>query len=122
MTDIMKSLQEFFKKVEEDKGSKDVQNMFRRIFQFKLKDGDSFILEAENGKFSFRKGEIPNPDLLREVTLVETDTQTLQDIIQGRITPSDTLENGTMWMSSMMAVKIQNYWLLRLLRIGQGLR
>lgn len=122
MMDIMKSLQEFFKKVEADKGSKDVQNMFRRIFQFKLRDGDPFILEAENGKFLFKKGEVSNPDLLKDVTLIEADTQTLQDIIQGRITPSDTLENGTMWMSSMMAVKIQNYWLLRLLRIGQGLR
>ena len=117
----MKSLQDFFKRIEQNEGSKDVRNMFHRIFQFKLKDGDSFILEAENGKFSFRKGEIPNPDLLREVTLVETDTQTLQDIIKGKTTPSDTLENGRLWMSSMMSAKIQNYWLLRLMRIGQGL-
>ena len=122
MKDIMNSLKEFFKRIEEDPGSKDVRSMFRRIFQFKLKDGDPFILEAENGKFSFRKGEIPNPDLLKEVTLVETDAQTLQEMIQGKITPSDTLENGRMWMSSLMAAKIQNFWFLRLMRIGQGLR
>ncbi|MEI9477251.1 MAG: hypothetical protein WCO26_11815 [Deltaproteobacteria bacterium] len=122
MVDVIKSLQDFFKRIEEDAESKEVRNMFRRTFQFKLKDGDPFVLEAENGNFSFNKGEVPSPDFLKDVTLVETDTHTLLDIIQGKITPSDTMEDGRMWMSSLMAAKLQNFWLLRLMRIGQGLR
>lgn len=122
MTDIGRSLEDFFKRIEEDAGLKEVRSMFRRIFQFRLKDGDPFFLEAKNGKFSLKKGEVSNPDFLKDVTLVETDTQTLMDIIQGKIRPSETLEDGRMWMSSLMAVKVQNFWLLRLFRIGQDLR
>ncbi len=122
MTDIGRSLEDFFKRIEENAGLKEVRSMFRRIFQFRLKDGDSFFLEAKNGKFSLKKGEVSNPDFLKDVTLVETDTQTLMDIIQGKIRPSETLEDGRMWMSSLMAVKVQNFWLLRLFRIGQDLR
>ncbi|MFB3883875.1 MAG: SCP2 sterol-binding domain-containing protein [Thermodesulfobacteriota bacterium] len=122
MADIMKSLEGFFKRIEGDAESKEIRSMCRRIFQFRLKDGDPFFLEAKNGKFSVKKGEVPNPDFLRYVTLVETDTQTLVDIIQGRIKPSDPLEDGRMWMSGLMAVKVQNFWLLRLFRIGQSLR
>jgi len=122
MVDTIKSLQDFFKKIEGDAESKEVRSMFRRIFQFKLKDGDPFFLEVKNGKFSLMKGEVPNPDFLKDVTLVETDTQTLIDIIQRKIRPSEPLEDGRLWMSSLMAVKVQNFWLLRLFRIGQDLR
>jgi hypothetical protein len=122
MTDIMRSLEDFFKRIEEDAGLIEIRSMFRRIFQFRLKDGIPFFLKAENGKFSLKKGEVSNPDFLKDVTLVETDTQTLMDIIQGKVTPSNTLEDGRMWMSSLMAAKVQNFWLLRLFRIGQSLR
>lgn len=118
----MKSLEDFFKRIEEDAGLKEVRSMFRRIFQFRLKDGAPFFLQAENGRFLLKRGEVSNPDFLKDVTLVETDTQTLIDIMQGKVTASDTLEDGRMWMSSLMAAKVQNFWLLRLFRIGQDLR
>lgn len=121
MNDIMKLAKDFFKRVQDDEKSKEVTGMFRRTFQFIIKDGKPFVFEAKNGQFSFREGEVAKPDLLNEVTLVETDIQTLKDIMQGKVGPSEALDRGTLWMSSSMAAKVQNFWLLRLMRIGQGL-
>jgi len=118
----MEILSNFFRRIEDNEKRKHLIGLFDRTFQFKLSDGDPFVMKMENGSITFEKTEISKPDLLKEVTLIETDTQTISDLVDGKLGPSDALDDGRLWMSSLMAAKPQNFHLLRLLRTGQELR
>jgi len=122
MSKIMEQMAAFFKNLAETKEGKEAIAPFERTFQFLLNTGEAFIMEKKDYQFHFREGKIPNPDLLKEVTLIETDAQTLQDIMEVRLSPSEAIERGKFWTSSDMSAKPLNYWLLRLLKLGQKLK
>ena len=121
MLEIMQKMNAFFDRLAETKQGQEAMAPYERTFQFLLNTGEAFIMEKKGGRFQFREGKIPNPDLLKEVTLIETDAQTLEDILNVRLSPSDAIEKGKFWTSGDMAVKPLNYWLLRLFKMGQKL-
>ena len=122
MLEIMAKMKSFFKDLTETKEGREVIDFYDRTFQFVLATGESFIMEKKAGQFEFREGTIPDPDLLKEVTLVETDIQTLQDLMDVKLSPSAAVEKGNFWTSGDMAAKPFNFWLLRLFKLGQKMK
>lgn len=122
MLEIMEKMKAFFNRLAETKQGQEAINPYERTFQFLLDTGENFIMEKKGNQFQFREGKISEPDLLKEVTLIETDTQTLEDIMNVKLSPSDAIEKGKFWTSGDMAVKPLNYWLLRLFKMGQKLK
>jgi hypothetical protein len=118
----MEKLKLFFTDLARTKEGQEAIAFYDRIFQFVLPTGEAFIMEKKAGQFEFRAGKIPNPDLLKEVTIVETDSQTLQDLMDVKLSPSAAVESGRFWTSGDMAVKPFNFWLLRLFKLGQKIK
>src|SRR4030043_1911850 len=111
MLEIMEKMKAFFNRLAETKQGQEAMAPYERTFEFFLNTGETFIMEKKGNQFQFREGKISNPDLLKEVTLIETDAQTLEDIMNVRLSPSDAIEKGKFWTSGDMAVKPLNYWL-----------
>ncbi len=122
MLEIMEKRESFFTDLAETKEGREAIAFYDRTFQFVLAAGESFIMEKKGNQFEFREGKIPNPDLLKEVTIVETDAQTLQDLMDVKLSPSAAVEIGKFWTSGDMAAKPFNFWLLRLFKLGQKMK
>ncbi len=122
MLEITTKMKSFFGDLANTREGKEVVDFYDRTFQFVLTTGESFIMEKKEGRFEFREGTIPDPDLLKEVTIVETDVQTLQDLMDVKISPSAAKEKGKFWTSGDMAAKPFNFWLLRLFKLGQKMK
>jgi len=122
MLEIIENMKSFFDGLANTREGHEAIASLERTFQFILDTGEAFIMEKKNDRFHFREGRIPNPDLLKEVTIVETDVKTLRDIIDVKISPSSAIEKGKFWTSGDMAIKPLNYWLIRLFKLGQKIK
>lgn len=120
MTDITTEVTSFFEKLADDDEGVEVleKQLADRTFVFDLSDGGSFILDASLDGIRCEPGRIESPDLVSEVTRVEGDTDSLHSIMSGEVTPLDALDDGDIFMSSMMTARCYNYGLLRAFRRG----
>lgn len=123
MNDITTEVTSFFENLVDDAEGSEVleKQLADRTFVFDLSDTDSFVLNASPDEITCETGSIESPDLVNEVTRVEGDTDALYSIMSGEVTPLDALDDGDIFMSSMMAARCYNYGLLRALRRGAEL-
>ncbi|WP_323192210.1 hypothetical protein [Halostella sp. PRR32] len=120
MSDITTEVTSFLEQLADDDEGSEVleQQLADRKFVFDLSDAEPFVLHATPDGIECDPGRIESPDLVNEVTRVESDTESLYRIMSGEVTPLDALNEGDLFMSSMMAARCYNYGLLRAFRRG----
>ncbi|WP_121823139.1 hypothetical protein [Halostella salina] len=120
MSDITTEVASFLEALaDDDEGIETLeQQLADRRFQFDLSDADPFVLDASTDGISCEYGRIESPDLVEEVTRVEGDVESLRRIMRGEVSPLQALNDGDIFMSSMMAARCYNYGLLRAFRRG----
>lgn len=123
MTDITDHLTDFFARLTDDEeGLETLANQLQhRSFQFDLDDGPSFTLDANEDGVSIHSETTDDPDLVNDITVVRTSGGTLHDLMAGRLSPVDALNQGQLFMTSMMTARVYNYGLLRAFRRGAEL-
>lgn len=123
MTEITDHLTDFFARLKDDAEGQEtlVNQLQHRSFQFDLDDGPSFTLDADEDGVSIRPETADDPDLVNEVTVVRTSVGTLHDLMAGRLSPVEALNQGRLFMTSMMTARVYNYGLLRAFRRGAEL-
>lgn len=104
----------------DDSEGRTILTFLEREFWFKLEDGESFVVRFADGMASYREGDVVAPDFM-EVTLIETTREMLDDLLSGKIQPSDWLFSGRVYMSGMASAMAYNHAFLRLMRRGQEL-
>jgi len=120
MSDITTEVASFLETLADDDEGSEVleQQLADRRFVFDLSDADPFVLDASPDGIECEPGRIESPDLVNEVTRVEGDTDSLHRIMRGEVSPLEALNDGDIFMSSMMAARCYNYGLLRAFRRG----
>jgi len=120
MSDITTEVASFLEALaDDDEGIETLeQQLADRRFQFDLSDADPFVLDASPDEITCEYGRIESPDLVEEVTRVEGDVDSLHRIMRGEVSPLQALNDGDIFMSSMMAARCYNYGLLRAFRRG----
>lgn len=120
MSDLPTEVANFFEKLADDGEGREVldQQLAERTFVFDLDDADPFVLRAAPDGVSCEWGSVDSPDLVDEVTRVEGDSETLRAMMTGQVSPLDALNEGDLFMTSMMAARCYNYGLLRAFRRG----
>lgn len=118
MSDITAELEQFFEPLKtDDEGIETLDDQLApRTFQFELSDADTFTLSADTDEITVEYGAVEDPDLVNEVTIVEGSVDALHEIMAGTVTPLDSLNDGDIFMTSMMAARCYNYGLLRAFR------
>jgi hypothetical protein len=120
MSDLPNEVARFFENLaDDDEGAETLaKQLAPRRFVFELDEGKPFVLDASLEDVSCEWGTIESPDLVNDVTRVETDTDTLYAMMRGQVSPLDALNDGDLFMSSMMTARCYNYGLLRAFRRG----
>ncbi|WP_135822262.1 hypothetical protein [Halostella litorea] len=120
MSDITTELVSFLEALaNDDEGIETLeQQLADRRFVFDLSDAEPFVLDASPDGIECERGRIESPDLVNEVTRVEGDVESLHRIMRGEVSPLQALNDGDIFMSSMMAARCYNYGLLRAFRRG----
>jgi hypothetical protein len=120
MSDITTEVTSFLEQLADDDEGREVleQQLADRVFVFELSDTEPFVLDASADGIECETGRIESPDLVNEVTRVESDTESLYRIMSGQDSPLEALNEGDLFMSSMMAARCYNYGLLRAFRRG----
>lgn len=85
--DIYDIAVEFYGRVEENPEAKEVLKSYDQVYQFEIKDGAPFYLEVQGGKLSVHRGETSKT--YYSVTKILVDQETLKNIFEGKITPSE---------------------------------
>lgn len=117
------AMKKFMQRVTQDPEGRQVLSFpfLRRRFLVRLDEGESFIMSIKDGAITFKEGDIKEPDLVYDVTLIETDRNSLMDVIGGKIRPVEFFFSGKVYISGMQAAKVHNNALLRLWRRAQEL-
>ncbi|MFC6874187.1 hypothetical protein [Halobellus marinus] len=120
MSDITTQVASFLEPLADDDEGIEVldQQLADRQFVFDLSDADPFVLDASLEDITCEFGQIESPDLVNEVTRVEGDTDSLRRIMRGDVSPLEALNEGDIFMTSMMTARCYNYGLLRAFRRG----
>ena len=120
MSDITTQVASFLEPLADDDEGIEVldQQLADRRFVFDLSDADPFVLDASLEDITCEYGQIESPDLVNDVTRVEGDTDSLRRIMRGDVSPLEALNEGDIFMTSMMTARCYNYGLLRAFRRG----
>lgn len=123
MTDIIADIEQFFAGfAADDEGAETLtEQLALRTFVFELEDAEPFILDADADGVTCKQRSIEDPDLINEVTVVRSDVESLRALMAGKLGPIDALNEGRLFMSSMMTARVYNYGLLRAFRRGAEL-
>ncbi len=121
MGSTLEAMKKFMERVAEDPEGQQVLSFLNRTFLFRLDDGESFIMRMKDKAITFEEGGIKDPDIVYDVTLIETDRSTLMALIEGKIRPLEFYFSGKVYMSGMSAAKMSNNALIRLWRRCQEL-
>jgi hypothetical protein len=123
MTDIIADLERFFDGFAHDEEGRETleEQLAHRTFVFHLDDAEPFTLRADADGVTCEPDGITDPDLINDVTIVQSDTNCLHDLMAGRQGPIQALNEGDLHMSSMMTARVYNYGLLRAFRRGAEL-
>lgn len=123
MSELTTNVENFFEPLlDDDEGRETVEKQLRpRTFAFDVADDDSFVLRTDADGVKCTPGEPESDDLVNDVTRVEVDTDTLHRMMGGRVSPLDALNDGDLFMTSMMTARCYNYGLLRAFRRGAEL-
>lgn len=120
MNDITTEVASFLEPLADDDEGVEVleQQLADRRFVFDLSDADQFVLDASPDGIECKYDRIESPDLVNEVTRVEGDADSVRRIMRGEVSPLEALNDGDIFMSSMMTARCYNYGLLRAFRRG----
>ena len=111
----------FFGKLEQFPEGKKELGFIVHTLQFKMTDGAPFYVEIKDGHADVREGELPNPNP-EKVTTIESDTQTLYDVMTGRLKPFRTFLTQRWVIDRRLAKFVIHSWIYRMFRIGQEIR
>lgn len=123
MSELTTNVERFFEPLLDDPEGQETieQQLAPRTFAFDVADDDPFVLRAGPDGIECTTGEPESDDLVQDVTRVEVDTDTLDRMMGGQVSPLDALNDGDLFMTSMMTARSYNYGLLRAFRRGAEL-
>lgn len=121
MGSALEAMKKFMQRVAEDPEGRQVLFYLKRTFLIRLDEGESFIMRIKDGAIRFEEGDIKDPDLVYDVTLIETPGKRLMDVIERKIGPGEFYYSGEVYMSSKGAAGAYNNALMRLWRRAQEL-
>jgi hypothetical protein len=120
--DLASALSSWFSPLADDDEGKIVIDYLDRIFAFALDDGTKAYVNFKDSRITTENGDPPVTDLVRDLTIIETSPQMLDQLLHGAILPTEFLFSGEVYVSSMGAAMTDNNAFLRACRRAQELR
>jgi len=99
MSDLLAIAQGFCKKASNIPEVKEILKEFNQKFIFHCKDAEPFYLKVENGELSAHAGDL-EPDLYH-VFNIETDRETVIDLLGGKLRLADAIRTGRLFSDAM---------------------
>ena len=113
---LFEAMRDLFGTIEDHPEGKMVPKLYNNIIiEFDVRDGDSFHISIENGKFTFKKGTAADSF---SVTHWVADTKTFWRMISGDLRPTQAIWDGEMYVPDAYGMRQILYWTIRLFRIA----
>ena len=119
--DLASALSSWFAPLADDDEGRLVIDYLDRIFAFHLDDGTRAYVNFKDGYITTDNGEPPATDLVRDLTIIETSPEMMNQLLSGAMLPTEFLFSGEVYVSSMGAAMTDNNAFLRACRRAQEL-
>lgn len=133
--DLFESLKSFSERIQRSPNGRNALKAFNCTVQFRVvdripedtpmdwyfqSDGDWYYMDIKDGDVSYGRGDVREQRDWKYCVLVHVDLETLQTILEARMTPVEALFENRLCIANSHTGTVPGAWVTTLLRLGQS--